>query len=37
MKPTNQEVFFTDLEIESLIYDFNLESDFDYLNENWWV
>ena len=37
MKPTNQEVLMMDSEIEAMIFDFELDSDFDYKSEKWWV
>lgn len=37
MKLTDFEIHTVDQEIESLIFDFKLDSDFDYSNEQWWV
>ena len=37
MKPTNDEIFTIDLEIEATIFDFDLKSDFDYNLEKWWM
>lgn len=37
MKPTTQEILVMDQEIEAAIFDFDLDSNFDYESEKWWM